>query len=127
MRLVVVRMCALLRGVVGRLGPAGARQLIGAVCSHGAMADAPAPTYLLRRCELADGACTTVYAVRHAGAAVRPRVQVFAQPRRLDHWCWRSGAREAIVGGFYLRDPFRPLGDVHVEGRAVRGTAFPDA
>jgi hypothetical protein len=89
------------------------------------MANGTAPTYHLRRCRLADGERTTLYVVRHALEAVRPRVHVFPQPRRLDHWCWRSGVREAIVGGFYLRDPFRPLGEVRVGGEAVPGTAFP--
>ena len=89
------------------------------------MANGTAPTYRLRRCRLADGERTTLYVVRHALAAARPRVHVFPQPRRLDHWCWRSGVREAIVGGFYLRDPFRPLGEVRVDGEAVPGTAFP--
>ena len=90
-----------------------------------AMANGTAPTYRLRRCRLADGERTTLYVVRHALEAVRPRVHVFPQPRRLDHWCWRSGVRDAIVGGFYLRDPFRPLGEVRVDGEAVPGTAFP--
>jgi hypothetical protein len=58
---------------------------------------------------------------------VRPRVRVFGQPRRLDYWCSKRGIREAVVGGFYLRDPFRPLGDVRVAGRPVAGEPFPAA
>ena len=73
--------------------------------------------YSLRRHHLADGERTTIYIVRHRLDDSRPRVQVFRQPRRLDHWCSRHGHKEAIVGGFYLRDPFRPLGDVVAGGR----------
>ena len=80
--------------------------------------------YSLRRHHLADGERTTIYIVRHRLEDSRPRVQVFRQPRRLDHWCHRHGHKEAIVGGFYLRDPFRPLGDVVVGGRAEPSEAF---
>jgi hypothetical protein len=80
--------------------------------------------YSLRRHHLADGERTTIYIVRHRLEASRPRVQVFRQPRRLDHWCHRHGQKEAIVGGFYLRDPFRPLGEVVAGGRPVPSEAF---
>jgi hypothetical protein len=80
--------------------------------------------YSLRRHHLDDGERTTIYTVRHPLERSRPRVQVFRQPRRLDHWCHRHGDKEAIVGGFYLRDPFRPLGEVVVGGGAVPSEPF---
>jgi Phosphodiester glycosidase len=80
--------------------------------------------YSLRRHHLADGERTTIYIVRHRLEDSRPRVQVFRQPRRLDHWCHRHGDKEAIVGGFYLRDPFRPLGEVVAGGRGVPSESF---
>ena len=80
--------------------------------------------YSLRRHHLADGERTTIYTVRHPLDRSRPRVQLFRQPRRLDHWCSRHGHKEAIVGGFYLRDPFRPLGDVMTSGRALASEPF---
>ena len=70
-----------------------------------------AVTYILRRDVLADGDETTVYVVGHPLDGLRPRVCLFRQPRRLDWWCAKRGIDEAVVGGFYLRDPFRPLGD----------------
>lgn len=82
--------------------------------------------YTLRRERLADGEETTLYVVRYAREALRARVQVFRQPRRLDHWCAKHGVEEAIVGGFYRRDPFRPLGEVRVAGREVSGEPFAD-
>jgi hypothetical protein len=80
--------------------------------------------YSLRRHHLADGERTTIYTVRHPLEASRPRVQLFRQPRRLDHWCNKHGDKEAIVGGFYLRDPFRPLGDVVSGGRPLKSEPF---
>jgi hypothetical protein len=80
--------------------------------------------YSLRRHHLADGEKTTIYVVRHALERSRPRMKVFRQPRRLDHWCSKHGCEEAIVGGFYLRDPFRPLGDVVAAGRPLASEAF---
>jgi len=41
----------------------------------------------------------------------------FPQPERLDVWCRRNGVEEAVVGGFFLRDPYRPLGELWIDGR----------
>ena len=80
--------------------------------------------YTLRRTRLADGHETTTYVVRHTLAGLRVGVHVFRQARRLDRWCSKRGVQEAVVGGFYLRDPFRPLGEVWCAGEEVAGTAF---
>jgi hypothetical protein len=40
----------------------------------------------------------------------------FAAPTRLDHWCAAHGRPEAIVAGFVVRDPHRPLGEVRLGG-----------
>jgi hypothetical protein len=75
--------------------------------------------YDLSRRTLADGAVTTVYAMLHPRATTRVRVAHFSQPRRLDHWCATNGEPEAIIGGFFLRDPFRPLGELRRAGAEV--------
>jgi len=80
--------------------------------------------YTLRRDRLADGVETTVYVVRYPREGLRVQVKVFRQPRRLDHWCAKHEVAEAVVGGFYRREPFRPLGEVWVDGREVRGERF---
>jgi len=68
-----------------------------------------------------DGAeRTTVYAVIHPLAQTRVRVVYFAHTRRLDVWCAEARAPEAVVGGFFLRDPYRPLGDLWLNGRRAR-------
>jgi hypothetical protein len=82
--------------------------------------------YSLRRDRLAGGAETTVYVVRYARDEVRVRVRLFRQPRRLDYWCAKHGVEDAVVGGFYRRDPFRPLGAVVIDGRDIAGERFPE-
>jgi phosphodiester glycosidase len=76
--------------------------------------------YLLWRHALDDGDVTTVYAVRHPIRSTRVRVVYFSRPQRLDVWCRRSGVEEAVVGGFFVRDPYRPLGEVWIDGSLVR-------
>jgi len=75
--------------------------------------------YLLWRRTLADGEVTTMYAVRYPRRSTRARVVYFPRPERLDGWCRRNGVEEAIVAGFFLRDPYRPLGELWLNGRPV--------
>ncbi|HEX5620290.1 MAG TPA: hypothetical protein VFX51_17855, partial [Solirubrobacteraceae bacterium] len=82
--------------------------------------------YSLRRDRLSDGEETTVYVVGHPLADVKPRICLFRQPRRLDWYCAKNRIDEAVVGGFYRREPFRPLGDLWLDGRQVEGEPFPD-
>ena len=81
--------------------------------------------YLLWRHALEDGETTTIYAVHHPSRDTRVRVHFFARPRRLDVWCRSAGVEEAVVGGFFVRDPYRPLGEVWVDGRALRHEPAP--
>jgi exopolysaccharide biosynthesis protein len=48
------------------------------------------------------------------------RVLHFPRPERLDVWSRRSGIGEAIVGGFFVRDPYRALGELWIAGRLAR-------
>ncbi len=43
----------------------------------------------------------------------------FEEPQRLDHWCVANGHPEAMVAGFFVRDPYRPLGEVRIDGAVV--------
>ncbi len=43
----------------------------------------------------------------------------FSEAQRLDHWCVEHDRPEAIVAGFFLRDPWRPLGEVRIGGAVV--------
>jgi hypothetical protein len=80
---------------------------------------ADATEYLLWRHTLDDGEQTTLYAVRHPLRSTRVRVVHFADSHRLDVWCLANGAAEAIVGGFFVREPYRPLGEVWIDGSAA--------
>ena len=76
--------------------------------------------YALSRRRLEDGEQTTLYAIHYPLSRTRVRVLHFPRPRRLDVWCRRHGVGEAIVGGFFVRDPYRALGEVWVGGRPAR-------
>jgi exopolysaccharide biosynthesis protein len=76
-------------------------------------------TYDLSRRQLADGTFTTIYATRHPRAQTRVKAVHFPEPQRLDVWCAAQGVGEAIIGGFFLRTPFRPLGELWLDGAAV--------
>jgi hypothetical protein len=82
--------------------------------------------YELWRQSLDDGETTTVYAVRCPRHRTRVRVVFFPAPQRLDVWCRSASVEEAVVGGFFVRDPYRPLGEVWAAGRAVRHEPLPD-
>lgn len=81
--------------------------------------------YELLRVRTRDGSETTVYLVRHPLAATRVSVVHFAEPARLDVWCAATGHEEAIVAGFFVRDPFRPLGEVRIGGAPVEHEPVP--
>jgi phosphodiester glycosidase len=83
-------------------------------------------TYELMRVRTGDASETTVYLVRHPLATTSVRVIHFPEPRRLDHWCAEHDHDEAIVAGFFLRDPYRPLGEVRIGGRVVEHEPIAD-
>jgi exopolysaccharide biosynthesis protein len=76
--------------------------------------------YHLWRQTLSDGEVTTLYAVRHPARDTRVRVVYFPRPQHLDEWCAANEIGEAVVGGFFLRDPYRPLGELWIDGKPAR-------
>jgi hypothetical protein len=75
--------------------------------------------YELMRVRTRDAGDTTVYVTRHPLRHTRVSVVCFPEPTRLDVWCAANEQPEAIVAGFFLRDPDRPLGEVVVDGRPL--------
>jgi hypothetical protein len=75
--------------------------------------------YELMRMRVGDDTETTVYLVRHPLASTSVRVIHFPEPRRLDHWCAANNHPEAMVAGFFVRDPYRPLGELRIGGQAI--------
>jgi hypothetical protein len=76
----------------------------------------PGIRYDVLRPRLEDGEETTVYVVRYPRPQTSLTVEHFPVPQRLDRWCRRSGVREAIVGGFFLRPHGTPLGELWIGG-----------
>jgi hypothetical protein len=76
-------------------------------------------SYELSRFRTRDGGETTVYLVRHPAERTRVSVVRFEQPARLDEWCAANGHAEAMVAGFFVRDPYKPLGEVRIAGEPL--------
>jgi Phosphodiester glycosidase len=72
--------------------------------------------YELTRVRLREGRETTVYLVRYQRASTNVRLICLPEAGRLDVWCAKHGQPEAIVAGFFVRDPYRALGEVRVGG-----------
>jgi hypothetical protein len=75
--------------------------------------------YELFRFQTRDRSETTVYLVRYPAAHTRVSVVRLEPPTRLDGWCATTGHPEAMVAGFFMRDPYRPLGEVRVGGEPL--------
>lgn len=76
------------------------------------------------RVSLADGAGTTLHVASYDRQAVTPRVVVLERPAPLVRWCKAQGVRHAVVGGFFLRPDWLPLGQVQTGGEAWPSVAF---
>jgi exopolysaccharide biosynthesis protein len=75
--------------------------------------------YELLRVRTRDAGDTTVYVTRHPLERTTVRVACFPRPTRLDRWCSANAEPEAIVAGFFLREPDRSLGEVVTGGRRL--------
>ena len=65
---------------------------------------------------LGDGATTTLHVASYERSAFDVRVVALEEPARLVRWCERQGVRHAVVGGFFLRPDYAPLGQVRISG-----------
>jgi hypothetical protein len=75
--------------------------------------------YELMRFRSRDGGETTVYLLRHPAAGTHVSVVGFEQPTRLDEWCAANAHPEATVAGFFVRDPYKPLGELRIGGELL--------
>jgi hypothetical protein len=66
---------------------------------------------------LADGAQTTVHVAAYDRAAFTVRVVALPAPEPLAGWCRRADVGHALVGGFFCRSEYVPLGEVRMAGR----------
>jgi hypothetical protein len=95
------------------------RRTLGAHPGHACSVTVRPVEYHLWRHTLEDGEVTTLYAVRHPRRTTRVRAVYFPATDRLDAWCVANAIEEAIVAGFFLRDPYRPLGELWIGGEPV--------
>jgi hypothetical protein len=76
------------------------------------------------RVRLGDGARTTLHAASYERRAFQARVEVLERPTPLVRWCRQEGVRDAVVGGFFSRPRYVPLGQVQVNGQPRASLAF---
>ena len=84
----------------------------------------PVPSVQTLRPRLADGAATTVYVAWFPLADVSLRVVRLPRYESLVHWCRRSGAAHAVVGGFFIRRGDAALGELRIAGEPVDHVPF---
>jgi hypothetical protein len=77
------------------------------------------------RVVLGDGAESTAHVRVLDAARTEARLVVLRRPEPLAAWCARSGVEDAIVGGFFVRQPVcLPLGEVRTHGVKRRSIPF---
>lgn len=89
-----------------------------------APAAGPAPSLAAERVRLADGRATTLHLAAFPLAGVRVRVVRVGARETLARWCRRTATPHAIVGGFFVRGPNTPLGELRIGGRPRGGEPF---
>jgi hypothetical protein len=76
------------------------------------------------RVKLPDSARTTLHVASYDREAWTPRVVALERPMPLVRWCRERGVRHAVVGGFFLRPDYVPLGQLTVNGTAQPSVPF---
>jgi len=70
------------------------------------------------RVTLPDSARTTIHVASYERSMFRPRIVLLEHPAPLVRWCKQQGIRDAIVGGFFIRSRYAPLGELQIDGQA---------
>ena len=76
------------------------------------------------RVRLPDGSATTLHVASYPQDAYRARVVALERPEQLVQWCREQGVRHAVVGGFFVRPEYAPLGALRVEGVDLPSVPF---
>jgi hypothetical protein len=69
------------------------------------------------RVTLPDSARTTIHVASYERSMFRPRIVLLEHPAPLVRWCKQQGIRDAIVGGFFIRSRYAPLGELQIDGQ----------
>jgi hypothetical protein len=67
---------------------------------------------------------TTLHVASYSRDAYRPRVAVLEHPAQLAEWCGERSIRHAVVGGFFVRPEYAPLGALRSGGEDVPSVPF---
>jgi hypothetical protein len=76
------------------------------------------------RVPLPGGAATTLHVASYRRDAYRPRVVVLDRPVQLGAWCAEQRVRHALVGGFFARPAYVPLGELWIGGDRRESVPF---
>lgn len=76
------------------------------------------------RVRLADGTATTLHVASYPREVYSPRVVALQRPEQLVQWCREQGVRHAVVGGFFVRPEYAPLGALRVDGVDLPSVPF---
>jgi hypothetical protein len=76
------------------------------------------------RVRLPDGASTTLHVAGYARSAFSARVAVLHDPAPLVRWCRDQDVRHAVVGGFFHRPDYVPLGELRLDGQPAAFAPF---
>lgn len=74
---------------------------------------------------LSDGATTTVHIAAYSRRDTAVRVAIFGKAEPLPTWCSRTQIFHAIIGGFFMRGPGLPVGEVWMRGMQVESYLGP--
>jgi len=83
-----------------------------------------APVVTTLRPRLGDGAQTTLHVAAFPLDGLQLRVVRLAKPETLVSWCARTRVPHAIVGGFFVRGPNTPLGELQIAGEPAEHLPF---
>ena len=76
------------------------------------------------RVSLGDGARTTLHVAGYDRRTHDARVVLLERPAPLVRWCREQEVRDAVVGGFFSRPQYAPLGQVRIDGSSKPSLAF---
>jgi len=76
------------------------------------------------RVRLSDGASTTLHVAGYRRDCYLPRIVALERPLPLVRWCAEHQVRDAVVGGFFARPQYAPLGHLRVAGVQLASVAF---
>jgi hypothetical protein len=76
------------------------------------------------RVRLPGGASTMLHVASYDRAAYTPRVVQLERPMPLVRWCQAHGVDHAVVGGFYVRPNYEPLGELRIDATPVASVPF---